>query len=246
MGFIFGVISSQLFTVASPFIILLFFYQCQESIQNKDEVIYKRYGSLLEEFKSEKNIKPLMFYPCFFARRICYVFILYNLSSFPIMQVILNSVTTVCFMAYIWQNKPFAQMKLNYFYLVQEMSVLASLVLIGFFIGDLDETSKEIVGYLVIVVAGMAIILGYSYAIVSSIIEVKKLCRARQRAKVQTTKSETIFEKSPPPQEENNEYEVVRLNFSIKDEQLDVTSRRHYGTPVFSRSPSDNAIEIET
>lgn len=206
--------------MVSPFFSAFFIYRYYKLIECKNEKIFTRYGSLFEEFKHDKGLLPLMFHPYFFLRRISYIFILYNLASVPLLQVVFNCIHTVGLIVYLWICRPFKKHKVNTFNLIQEVFVLLVFALTSAFLVDLDEKASLIVEYTVISITAGSIFLGYCYSIVDGIKGIRKYFRKGKKSSVKSTRSVTPMTKYIIEKEAGKDNNESPLNNSACDEVL--------------------------
>lgn len=161
-----------------------------------------------------------MFHPYFFFRRISYIFILYNLSSVPIIQVVLNCIHTFVLIVYLWICRPFKKNKVNTFNLIQEVFILLVFALTSAFLVDLDEKTSLIFEYLVISITAGSIIIGYFYSIYDGIKGIRKRFRKLNRISVKSTRTVTPIAKYVIENEEDRDNNESHLNNSACDDVL--------------------------
>ena len=108
-------------------------------INQRDEVLLKRTGTIYEEFKINQGLLPLCYHSVFCLQRLVYVFILYFLSNYPLLQVSLNVGHTLLLVFYLIYFAPFADKNINKLNIVFEILVAFHFFISGFFILDLTE-----------------------------------------------------------------------------------------------------------
>ena len=215
----------------------------------KNEIVYAKYGTLFEEFATDRGVSTLLFYPYFFLRRFCYAVILYNLGSVPWMQVFLNCVHTLIVIVYISKFKPFANKNLNYFNLFQEVCILTVFILCGFFIQNNSSIVENILQYTVMGIVGLSIFLGYIYAIYDGIRGAIERYRKANQISIRVMRSNTVVIKPESRRIVPVECDVSVIDNSLREEETSIMNQRHFDSPRLSKKPSSSVIfeiEIET
>jgi hypothetical protein len=130
---------------------------------NNDSELAKRWGSLFEEFKNDRGWKSSSFYVLFFIRRLLYVTLLFTLTAFPLVQVILSAVLSALVALYLVTYRPYKERVLNYCSLYSEFASLLTYACISSFLLDLNSTTRGVLKWVVLSL-GYSITLTYTLA----------------------------------------------------------------------------------
>ena len=165
----------------TPIIIFYFYSSSMNKILRNDEPLNQKYSTLIEDFSRTKNIR--FYYPAFFLLRILFIFNLYYLPSYPLLQVIICSSMPSFNILIVKFLNIYKKTSTERLFILNEIVVLVVFVLIGFFIMELEDGKEDIIGYAVIGV----VIFGFSIGIIASLIEminsIKSKCKKNQISK---------------------------------------------------------------
>jgi hypothetical protein len=109
---------------------------------NNDSELAKKWGSVFEEFKNDRGWKSSSFYVVFLIRRVLYVTLLFTLTAFPLVQVILSAVLSALAALYLAIYRPFKEEIMNYCTLFSELCSVLTFFVCSFFLLDLNSTTQ--------------------------------------------------------------------------------------------------------
>jgi hypothetical protein len=122
---------------------------------NDDSELAKRWGSVFEEFRNDRGWKSSSFYVVYLIRRVLYVTLLFTLTAFPLVQVILSAALSALSALYLVTYRPFKERMMNYCTLFSEFCSILTFSVCAFFLHDLNSTTRDTLKW-------MALLLGYS------------------------------------------------------------------------------------
>jgi hypothetical protein len=113
----------------------VFTNQSKEKIRSGNQKLLEEYGSLFYEFTNDSSLMTSYFYCFFFLRRILYVIILFSLTEFSKIQLVLIIFLTFLvsftqFFVYLCIYQPYSEKLITYGNIVTEFSIMSLLVLV--------------------------------------------------------------------------------------------------------------------
>jgi hypothetical protein len=146
--------------LSAPAVFAYFIIKHASRLHN-DSDLAKRWGSLFEEFKNDRGWKSSSFYVVFLIRRLLYVTLLFTLTAFPLVQVILSASLSALVALYLVTYRPYKERVLNYCSLYSEFASLLTYACISSYLLDLNSTASGVLKW-------VALCLGYSITLVYS------------------------------------------------------------------------------
>lgn len=204
----------------------MFLYKSEKAIKEEDREFREKYGTIFEEFICDKGLKYLWFYPYFFARRLLYIFLLYNFAFNAILQVCLNISHTLLILIYISHLQPFKRKDLNYFYIIQELCILFSFILSGLFIKTWDPLTETALEYMLIAMIGITMFVSYMYAACDTIRQLRERCTRRAKITVDIATPHSFSCSIGPVKVPERSKLYVIDHTAVNDDSFSVTPRR--------------------
>ncbi|OMJ77239.1 hypothetical protein SteCoe_23237 [Stentor coeruleus] len=97
-----------------PILIFWFIITHKNQILSHETETEEKFGSLFYEFSNDHGLFSSMFYVFYFLRRGIFIFIVFSLDNYPLVQVIMNYLLSISFMFYLIAHKPFSEVIINY------------------------------------------------------------------------------------------------------------------------------------
>ena len=111
----------------TPMLVAIFLLVNRYKLFN-DVTLLQRFGTYFAEFKNDRGIPSIMFYPWFFLRRILYVIILIFLRDFVMIQFILNFLHSFATLLFVLKYVPYNSQFTNYTHSIQELCIVVMFI----------------------------------------------------------------------------------------------------------------------
>ena len=146
-------------------------------IVSNDEICYKKFGTLFQEFKSEKKLVNLIYYPILDMRRVIFTFSQINFNDYENVQKLLNLASSLIVVFYLALYRPFKENIINISNIVVE-SIMTFTFLIIYARGFL-EILKEDEYFNMLFISVLLAELGFQYiiSIVLFLIKIKGIIK---------------------------------------------------------------------
>jgi hypothetical protein len=154
---------------------------------NNDSELAKKWGSVFKEFKNDRGWKSSSFYVVYLIRRLLYVTLLFTLTAFPLVQVILSAALSALAALYLVTYRPFKEEIMNYCTLFSELCSVLTFFVCSFFLLDLNSTIRDTlkwVALLLVYLITSANFLAALYLAFRSIIEKCKSLKAKSQVRL--------------------------------------------------------------
>jgi hypothetical protein len=145
---------------------------------NDDSELAKRWGTLCEEFKNDRGWKSSSFYVVFLIRRLLYVSLLFTLSAFPLVQVILSAVLSTLAAGYLVTYRPFKEQIINYCTLFSELCSVLTFSLCGLFLLNLNSTTRDSLKWVALLLGYSITLANFAAALYLAVKSIIKKCRS--------------------------------------------------------------------
>lgn len=209
----------------------------------------ENYSPIFLEFQYKKGIDYLLYIPYFFFRRLIFAVILYQLTNFPLIQIVLNILHTFVLFIYLVKYKPFNEKSLNIINICQELLVCITFSLSGLFILQMNEMQEKVIQDVIIALVCIVIGISYSYLTYSTIklfieyIKQRKLRAERRTAAVspeeKCSNDDHLFMRNKP---DVSAVEENKNSDSAEDPQI-INEKRRNG--IYHRWESGEKGEME-
>jgi hypothetical protein len=146
-----------------------------------DEELNQKYSTLLEDFNKNKNIK--FYYPAFFLLRILFIFNLYYISSYPLLQVVVCASMPIFNIIIVKTLNIYKKASTERLFILNEIVVLIVFVLIGLFLMELEDSKEEIIAHAVIGVVIFGFFIGILASLIKIINSIRYKCKRNQVVK---------------------------------------------------------------
>ena len=111
--------------IITPFIITIALINDFETIKYRKYLIYnQRYGSLFEEFKNDRFLSQIAYYPILTLTSLIYSTNQIFLSEFELLQKLINLLTSLVFFIYLIKYRPFTETWVMITELFSELSII--------------------------------------------------------------------------------------------------------------------------
>jgi hypothetical protein len=139
-------IVAALLCLVLPIALTAFTYNNHQHFST-DPALKERYGSLFDEFKSDRGFLSNCYYPYFIIRRLAYITELWFLVDYPAAQAVLNiglAVPVSCTQVFLFVlvYKPFKGSLINYNNLYSEGVVSLTFVLTSLYLIDVSSSAR--------------------------------------------------------------------------------------------------------
>ena len=146
-----------------------------------DEELNQKYSTLLEDFNKNKKIK--FYYPAFFLLRILFIFNLYYVSSYPLLQVVVCASLPVFNIIIVKTLNIYKKASTERLFILNEIVVLIVFALIGLFLMELEDSKEKIIAYAVIGVVIFGFLIGILASLIEIINSIRYKCKRNQVVK---------------------------------------------------------------
>ncbi|OMJ91055.1 hypothetical protein SteCoe_6525 [Stentor coeruleus] len=196
----------------------------KQNMKTTKSVQAELWVSFYYEFKNDEGAMRSNFYTFYFLRRFLFIFILFVLRDYPILQICLIEILMLTMFFYVTTMKPFDEMALNYSNSASEFGLSIIIPLVGVNLFNLTTTAKDQLDYCLIILVNYCV----SVQMVASIFITFKVImqkiknrKSKKSNKVQPQYT-SVPKKTPaiqiiPPEEEKLAcgYDNVRFNSII-------------------------------
>ena len=138
LGCIFIVRSTQLLGLSYPIVSKIVIYRNYKKA-NTDNITFRRWYLVIEEFESREHLVQFLFYNIFFFRRIVYVAVLIGLKGYGNFQIGFNIPHCVLVLVYVVICRPFYWKSDEILSIIVECINCVCFVLLIFYQTDIDK-----------------------------------------------------------------------------------------------------------